>query len=282
MQYYRSAKGAIRQQEQEKVKSDHARQRFEFRKLRMERAEQEKEAKRLARKQAAEQAKQIAAERKAAASTQADAPDTVKDDPVAAALARVKAKEQDPAAQKAKLERALDSATSRVEKLQQRFVAAEADQKEKFEAQLKQAQLRLDDAKTKLQDFSTASQPNEVNLETNLKNNLENSLETKAKDSTASPEQTQSLKPAAAETMDAATAAIERAKAKTQSMAEMSPEEKLKAQLTALETRVQKAKEKLQKAEADGSEHVEALRTGLEKMTAKLVNTQEQLEQLSQ
>lgn len=53
VQYYRFAKGAIRTQEQEARKADHARQRFEARQARLEREEQEKERKRQERAKAA-------------------------------------------------------------------------------------------------------------------------------------------------------------------------------------------------------------------------------------
>ncbi|MFT7561225.1 MAG: electron transport complex protein RnfC, partial [Flavobacteriales bacterium] len=57
VQYYRASKGSIRQLDEEKQKSDRSRERFEFRKARIEKAEAEKDAKRLARKKAAELAK---------------------------------------------------------------------------------------------------------------------------------------------------------------------------------------------------------------------------------
>ncbi len=286
VQYYRSAKGVIRHQEQEKIKSDHARQRFEFRKLRIERAEQEKEEKRLARKQAAEKAKRLAAEKKAAAAangeTAADktpAQDTTVD-PVAAAIAKMQAKTQDPAAEKAKLERAVSSAQSRFEKLEARFIDAEEDQREKLEAQLKQAEVRLKDAKKNLSSFLESQ-----TLETQTEPASTKSEASEAAENTASEKadsETSKLKPADEKTLDAAAAAIERAKAKSQAMANMSQEEKLKTQLASLETRVQKAREKLQKAEAEGSEHVSAFRTGLEKMEAKLATTQKELEALNE
>ena len=147
VQYYRSAKGTIRQQEKEKIKSDHARKRFEFRKSRIEKAEREKEEKRLARKKAAEAAKKLAAEK--AASGESSTANTAPN-PVAEALARVNAKAQDPVAQRAKLERTLSSSQQRVEKLQQRVVNAEDDQKEKLTAQLKQAQVKLQAAEKNL------------------------------------------------------------------------------------------------------------------------------------
>ncbi len=272
VQYYRAAKGSIREKEQEKTKSDHARQRFEFRKQRMEQAEREKEAKRLARKEAAEKAKQLAAEKKAAAGntdTGGTSANTT-EDPVAAAMARVQAKQQDPAAQKAKCQRAVESAQSRVNKLKQRLADTEIEQseeqKEKLAAQLKQAEVRLQDAQQKLDALV-----------------VDKTVLEKAVPETATTEtdaDKKALKPAPPEALDAAAAAIERAKEKSAAMANMSPEEKLKTQLASLETRVEKAREKLKQAEADGSEHIDALRTGLEKMEAKLASTQQALTEL--
>lgn len=251
VQYYRAAKGTIRHQEQEKTKSDHARQRFEFRKARQERAEQEKEAKRQARKKAAEEARRLA-ENKKAEVTQ-EKPET-KEDPVAVAMARVAAKAQDPAAQKAKLERAVSSIESRVERFKQQWQEAEADQKEKLEAKLKQAEVRLQDAQQALVDFQS---------QTNAAANTET---VEAKDE--------------APANDAASQAIEKAKAKAEAMAAMTPEQKLQEQISALEKRVQKSRDKLSKAEAENSEHVEVMRSALEKLEKKLKTTQAELETL--
>jgi electron transport complex protein RnfC len=74
VQYYRSAKGAIREAANEKVRSDNSRLRFEARQERLEREAAAKEAKRAARKAAAE------ARAKSG------------DDPVQAAIERAKAK----------------------------------------------------------------------------------------------------------------------------------------------------------------------------------------------
>jgi len=276
VQYYRAAKGVIREKEQEKTKSDHARQRFEFRKQRIEQAEKEKEAKRLARKQAAEKAKKLAAEKKAQAASVAIGPDSIENqkgadkdagntpiksdpiekDPVAAAMARVQAKQQDPAAQEAKLKRAVDSSQSRVDKLKTRLNEAEGDQQDKLTAQLKQAELRQQEAQTKLEQFLQEKETNQTN------------------------NKSKTLEPAQPKALDAAAAAIERAKAKSEAMAAMSPEEKLKSQLSSLETRVEKARAKLKQAEADNSEHIDALRLGLEKMETKLATTQQAINEL--
>ena len=54
MQYYRAAKGQIRDSEQEKRRSDNSRERFEARQVRLETEAAEREAKRAARKAAAQ------------------------------------------------------------------------------------------------------------------------------------------------------------------------------------------------------------------------------------
>jgi len=154
VQHYRAAKGIIRQQAEEKLKSDHARQRFEFRQRRMEKAEAEKEAKRLARKKAAEAAKAKAANKPA---TTPDTPSSQPtDDPVAAAMARLQEKKNDPQAQQAKLERTLSSTRERLAKLQQKLDQAEGDQREKISAQIKQAQVRLQDAEKNLTEHNNS------------------------------------------------------------------------------------------------------------------------------
>ena len=53
VQYYRYAKGEIRHAEQERIKAERSRERFEFRKERLEREEAEKEARRRERREAA-------------------------------------------------------------------------------------------------------------------------------------------------------------------------------------------------------------------------------------
>ena len=76
VQYYRAAKGMIKESKTEKIRSDRSRDRFEARQERLERETLAREAQRAARRAAAEQ--------KAAAGGA--------DDPVAAAIARAKAK----------------------------------------------------------------------------------------------------------------------------------------------------------------------------------------------
>ncbi len=62
VQYYRAAKGEIRELEQKQVKAEHSKQRFELRQERLRRAEEQKEAERQARAERAARAKAIQAE----------------------------------------------------------------------------------------------------------------------------------------------------------------------------------------------------------------------------
>ncbi|MEX6503175.1 electron transport complex subunit RsxC, partial [Pseudomonas zhanjiangensis] len=62
VQYYRAAKGEIRELEQKQIKAEHSKQRFELRQERLRRAEEQKEAERQARAERAARAKAIQAE----------------------------------------------------------------------------------------------------------------------------------------------------------------------------------------------------------------------------
>ena len=125
VQHYRHSKGEIQKARAEKVKSDHARQRFEFHQQRMEQAERDKEAKRAARREAAEKAKATAAAKKS------DAPSDNKTDAgsaadiIAAAQARAAAKKISPEQQQAKFERSIAGAEMRLQMAEEKL--AEAD-----------------------------------------------------------------------------------------------------------------------------------------------------------
>ena len=125
VQHYRHSKGEIQKARAEKVKSDHARQRFEFHQQRMEQAERDKEAKRAARREAAEKAKATAASKKS------DAPSDNKTDAgsaadiIAAAQARAAARKVSPEQQQAKFERSIAGAEMRLQMAEEKL--AEAD-----------------------------------------------------------------------------------------------------------------------------------------------------------
>lgn len=234
VQYYRSAKGTLRQMAIEKEKSDRSRARFEFRQERMARAEAEKEAKRQARKKAAE---------KARSELKKDAPGTAApeaSDVVAAAMAKAKDQQSSPADERARLERAVSSAQARLEKLQQKLSDADETQSAKLQAQIKQTQLKLDDAQSKLNNSGASSAP-----------------------SAAEP----------AADSDPVAAAIARAQAKMS----MSPSDKLKASISSLESRLEKAKTKLEEAQQQGSDKVEALQSGYQKLQQKLDDAKAEL-----
>ncbi|GAA5317329.1 MAG: electron transport complex subunit RsxC [Candidatus Pelagadaptatus aseana] len=324
VQYYRAAKGTIRQMAVEKEKSDRSRQRFEFRQERIAKAEAEKEAKRLARKQAAEAAKKKQAEAKAAGENSTNKAD----DLIAAALARTQSKQLSPEEQKARLERGVISAQSRVEKLREKLREADETMAAKLAAQVKQAEQKLADAEKKLADFKPDQTPAAApaadaddpvaraiaNAQAKMAmapdEKIKASIESlhkrlakaeeklaaakasgdattdalqagadklKEKIATAEKElaelQTQApAQPTAPEpqVQDAASAAIEKAKAKAAAMANMSDDDKLRAQVEALQGRLEKAQQRLQKAEAEGDDNVEAFRAAAEKMQAKL------------
>ena len=61
----------------------------------------------------------------------------------------------------------------------------------------------------------------------------------------------------------------------------MSPQEKLQSQLASLKQRLEKAKAKLATAETEGSEHIDALRSGAQKLEDKLTATQAELDALT-
>ena len=243
VQYYRAAKGTIRQHELEKEKSDRSRRRFEFRQQRIAKEEAEKEAKRLARKQAAEEAKQKLAEKAAA-----PAPQTAV---VAEAVAKARAVLQTPEEQKAKLERMLAAAQNSLEHARQPLVPNEEgavitpEQLEKQQARIKQAELKVSEAEKKLADFM------------------------------ATQDATPATTPASAE--DPVAAAIARAQAKLT----MAPDEKLRTTLESLQSRLAKAQEKAAAAKAEGSATADALQQGVEKLHQKIAETEAELAQLT-
>jgi electron transport complex protein RnfC len=245
VQYYRAAKGSIRQHLIEKEKSDRSRQRFEFRKERLAKEEAEKEAKRLARQKAAEEAKKQLADKQASTPVPAVIVDPTK----------IATPELSPEEQKAKLERLVAAAKNALEFAQKPLVTRDPknkpiteEQLEKQAARIKQAELKLSEAETKLAEF-VAQTPVQV----------------------VTPSA-----PVAAPTDDPVAAAIARAQAKMS----LSPEDKLKADLESLQVRLQKAQEKVETAKAEGSHTLDALQQGVEKLQQKIAQTTASLKEL--
>ena len=157
VQHYRHSKGDIVKVRQEKVVSDHARSRFEFRKQRMELAEQEKEAKRIARREASEKAKASAGKKTAPvdASNGSAAPaSSSAADIIAAAQARAVSKQVSPEQQQAKFERSIAGAEMRVQMATDKLAETNAkqteDQKNILNAALEGAKQKLEQAQARL------------------------------------------------------------------------------------------------------------------------------------
>lgn len=256
VQYYRAAKGSIRLHEIEKEKADRSRQRFEFRKLRIAKEEAEKEAKRLARQKAAEEAKKKLAEKAAAEPTTTAAGSAT--DVVSAAVAKAGTVQVSPDEQKAKLERLLAAAKNGLDFARKPLVPNETgvaiteEQLEKQKARIKQAELKVTEAEKKLAEF-TASQTN-------------------AAPGLATPAAAAPI----ADPNDPVAAAIARAQAKLT----MSPEDKARANLESLRSRLAKAEEKVAAAKAEGSANLDALEQGAGKLRDKIAEAEAELKAL--
>ncbi|WP_438951916.1 electron transport complex subunit RsxC [Porticoccus sp.] len=318
VQYYRAAKGEIRKQAQEKIKSDRARARFEFQKARKEQEEMAKAAKREARKQAAEQAKTLAAEGSNGSSGSEDI--------VKAAMARAAEHQASPEEQKARLERGIARAESHLHTVEKRLEAIRHEgtgqQQEQAQAAVEDARRRLEDARKKrvqLDDTAGSGNTDRVmdRLQASPRETLENKIASceeriaatrqKIADSddeslkaaltsglekqqaklvdaqqalAALPEDAGNI-PVTRETTDAATTAIARAQARAATTRDMPTAEQLRQTVIALEGRIEKAKAKLDEAKAGESEYVNALQSGLEKLQNKLLDTQQQLDAIA-
>lgn len=331
VQYYRASKGTIRQLNEEKQKSDRARERFELRQERIAKAEAEKEAKRQARKLAAEQAKLKMAEKAKqndAANSSEQPASTMQQTTQTAPAEKV----VDPNIQLAKLERALSSAESRLARSKTQLHDAKnadepADEKRLgvLEARIKEAEQKVNDSKEKLAAHkNTANTPTDTTspaaasvvekltispIEKQEKSistiekriatakeklaeaiaeqkptadalrqgveKLEEKLHTAQTElaalqaNAASTQSSTTIEPVV---LSAAESAIAKAQAKAEAAASMSPEQKQLAQIEALKGRLEKAQERLRKAEEDNSEHVDAFRAAAEKLETKLAD----------
>lgn len=334
VQYYRASKGTIRQLNEEKQKSDRARERFELRQERITKAEAEKEAKRQARKLAAEQAKLKMAEKAkqndAVNASEKSAPTTQQ----ATTQSSSSEKVIDPNVQLAKLERALSSAESRLARSKTQLHEAKhadepADEKRLgvLEARIKEAEQKVNDSKEKLTLHKNSANAHSVSpvaanvieklnispvqkqqksistLEKRIATAKEKlaeaiaeqkptvsalqqgvekleeklhtahdelaTLQANSSSSQQSADNTSTTKPT---TLSAAESAIAKAQAKAEATASMTPEQKQLAQIEALKGRLEKAKERLRKAEEENSEHVDAFRTAADKLETKLAD----------
>jgi len=328
VQYYRAAKGEIRQHRIDKEKSDRSRRRFEFRQDRIAKEEAEKEAKRLMRRKAAEAAKKKLAEQKTATaneSSKAPAAPAVVDDK-----------------QRARLERNVAAAQDSLKQAQLPLPEATDEQLEKQQARIKQAEVNLASAQDKLKALSAAEQKPDsstaapaasaddpvaaaiarakakiaMNPEDKLRSSLESlykrlaKAEEKTREALAQgsdkadalqqgvatlkekiatvQQQLSELTPstvaeptvlgaAANPTADAANSAIEKAKARAAAMSTMSAADKLRNQIDSLEARLDKARLRCAKAEAEDDPNIDAFRVAAEKLELKLAASRAQL-----
>ncbi|HEY9035190.1 MAG TPA: electron transport complex subunit RsxC [Pseudomonadales bacterium] len=247
VQYYRASKADIRLQEQEKRKADYSKQRYEARQARLQKLEDEKEAKRKARQQAAANQTSAPAANDAQAIIQAavertQAKKQTANDPAAAAIERAQAKRDgraptdDNPLETARL--AVASTEKRLQTAREKLAQAEAEGSDKVDA------------------FRTGVEKTEAKL-------------SEARAALARLEhQTTSATPAASD--DPVQAIIERAKAKRAGLADdEDPIAKLERLLASTEARLQATQEKIALAESEGSDKVDALKTGLEKLNEK-------------
>lgn len=316
VQYYRAAKSNIRQSAQDKLKSDKARQRFEARKLRIEKEAEEKAARQKARQEAAAAKKNTSQETKPA------------NDPVQAAVekARQSANQLPPESQLEKLQKNLDSARQRLERAVEKVEKARLDnspQLEQLQARAADMQVNLQKAEEKLAQFQASQNQSDsiindsiekaisIRSEKSDKSRIEAALEKLEKKLSLLQQQKSSIDAQSVNTaeldknielieakiretrsaldeldsmgnkslnQDAATLAIEKAKAKLAAQQTMSPEEKLKNQIASLEERLSKARQRLEKAREENAENIEAFEAGVNKLAEKLAQCQQDLQ----
>ncbi|MGS2724088.1 electron transport complex subunit RsxC [Porticoccus sp. GXU_MW_L64] len=163
VQHYRAAKAELRQGARDRIKADRARERFEYNKQRKQQAQAEKAAKREARRIAAEQAKATLTQTQAQQPAAGQASDVVQ-----AALQQVAAKQASPGQQKAKLERSVNSAANRLQRLEKKLADGQADSSDTpltdeqisgYQAQIESARLKLTEAQQRLDQFNSEQQP---------------------------------------------------------------------------------------------------------------------------
>jgi len=243
VQYYRASKAGIKQHREDAINAEHAKARFEARQVRIEQQEAEKVAKREARKAAAEA-------RAAGGDGKADA--------VQAAIERAKSKKAAPDAAQLAIEKALSKRASEPE--------ANTDE-DSLRKTLASTEARLDKARTKLQQAEAEGADHIDALRLGVEKTEQKLLAAKkALDQFAGT----TVQPTAPSAGNAAADAIARALAKRESSATLSEGEKRAKAVSALQVRIEKARNKLALAQRDGLETATILAETLVKLEAKL------------
>ncbi|MEH6607147.1 MAG: electron transport complex subunit RsxC [Pseudomonadales bacterium] len=254
VQYYRASKAAIRTHDQDLIKSDQSKARFEARQERLEREAEAKEAKRQARAEAAKKAKASAATKPGETTSTTD-----KDAIIQAAIARTKAKKSEPST---------DPVQAAIERAQAKRSGAPTAEETpeaklvKIEGRLKKAQEKYQQAigqgSDKLDAFSAGITKLEQQLEL-----------AKAAVPDTSEQQVE-----ASTNTDSATDAIARAQAqRAGGAAKDTPEQAI----TKLKKRLGAAKDKLATAENEDNANIEAFRASVSTLQAKLQKAEQQL-----
>lgn len=277
VQYYRAAKGEIRQAEQDRIKAERSKERFEARQARIEKEAAEKEAKKRARLEAAKAKQGSAAKppdgKQPAASDNDNKSDIIQaaierskakkaqqSDPATAAIERAQAKrsgnapEETPEEQQARLEKLVASSEKRLESAKEKLAQAEAEGSDKVEA------------------FRSAVTTTEKKLQ-GARDEL--AALTATQTTAASPQKDDSAE------LDPAQAAIARAQAKRAGAdAPESDEDKtqrLQQQIASTEKRLKAAEARWQEAQQQGDSKAEALAAGVEKTRQKLEAARKEL-----
>ena len=257
VQYYRASKADIRQQDIDAVKAEQSKARFEARQERIERMEAEKIAKREARK--------AAAQAKAASAGSNDA----KGDAVQAAIERAKAKKM-----------AIDPALAAIEKAKAKRIDGSSEQptQESLETNLANIDKRLNIAKNK---FLQAQQENSDKLEA-FRMGVEKTQRKydQAKEALDSFLKDNIQQHDSAANLDPAQQSIERAKQKRLQQTTLSPREKAVQAVTALQTRIEKAQLKYEKAKEENSDNLDIFENTLANLRNKLQTAQADLKAL--
>ncbi|NKI16297.1 electron transport complex subunit RsxC [Spongiibacter sp. KMU-166] len=252
VQYYRASKAEIRQAQQDKIKAERSKERFEARQARIEREAAEKEAKRKARLEAAKarQAEAVKGDSKQdiiqAAIARSQAKKSGDADPAQAAIARAQAARNGTAVEETReekqqrLEKLLASTTKRLAAAQEKLAQAEGNNDDNIAA------FRTAVEKTSAKLAATQKELDELKSSTD----------------------------GAAPTDDPAAAAIARAQAKRSGQApaesEQEKTQRITAQIASTEKRLAAAQDKLATAKANGDDKADAFATAVTKTQEKL------------
>ncbi|SMF04469.1 electron transport complex protein RnfC [Alteromonadaceae bacterium Bs31] len=190
--------------------------------------------------------------------------------------ARLKQAEQKLNEAQNKLAEFANRAPATSERVLQKLAASPQEKVEKaiasVEKRLASAEEKLAEARENNSPTLAALEQGVAKLKEKLEQNRSELAQVKAESGTSTPSQTATQTEDL--TLNAAQQAIEKAKAKAAAQANLSAEEKQAQQLESLLSRLEKAKQRLQKAEAENNENVDAFRMGVDKLQAKLDQAQ--------